>query len=65
VIKRHFCIELRPVARDQAGLLQRPHAAQARGGGQANPVSQILVVDASISLQDFKNMLIQSVQCHE
>ncbi|VVT57840.1 hypothetical protein BOS5A_200299 [Bosea sp. EC-HK365B] len=39
------------IARDHAGLLQRPHPPPAGGSGHAGALGQILVRDAGIALQ--------------
>jgi hypothetical protein len=45
-------VEQRDVVLDDAGVLQRPGAAQAGGGGQADPFGKVRVGDAAVGLKE-------------
>src|SRR6185369_3336032 len=60
-----FGIEQGAVAGDQARLLQRPYPTQAGGGRKTDTVSQFLVADPSILLQDRKNLPVVAIKFHK
>ncbi|GAB7552592.1 hypothetical protein NRB_20980 [Novosphingobium sp. 11B] len=55
-------IDQRDVAGDHAFAFQLFEAAQAGGGGQADPLRQFLIGDASVGLQLVENPAVNRVQ---
>ncbi len=57
-------IEQGAVTGDDAGLLQRTHAAQTGRRRQADAVGQILIADAAVVLEYLENLAVVAVKFH-
>ena len=62
LVAEQLLVEQRPVALDEAGLLQRPHPAQAGRRRNADPARQLHIGDAAVLLQFLQDFPVDGVE---